>query len=194
MALVVPEAGDAIPFADVAALHDWLAANHASAPELWMRIYKKGSGVASVTWAEAVPEMLCWGWIDGMSKSRGPDVYVQRFTPRRPRSNWSQVNVAHVERLIAEGRMQPAGLAEVEAAKADGRWERAYAGQGDFEMPAAFLAALKANPAAAAFYETLDRQNRFAIYHRLATVKREETRARKIAGFVAQLARGERIL
>lgn len=179
-------------FETPAAFGAWLAANHATAPELWVRIYKKASGVASVTWQDCVVEALAWGWIDSQKRSLDDLSFVQRFCPRRPRSTWSQINRRHVERLIAEGRMRPAGLAHVDAAKADGRWDAAYAGSADLTIPADFLAALADHPAAAAFFATLDRKNLFPIYHRLQTAVRPETRERRLQQILAQLARGER--
>lgn len=169
----------------------WLKANHASERELWVRIFKKGSGRPSVTWDDCVVVAIAWGWIDGQRKSLDEVSYLQRLTPRRPKSNWSKKNCEHAERLIAEGRMQPAGLAHVEAARADGRWEQAYAGSSAMVIPDDFLAALQKNRAAKRFFATLDRKNLFAIYHRLHTAKRPETRARRIETIIAQLARGE---
>ncbi len=171
---------------------DWLAENHAAETEVWLHLFKKASGTPSVTWEQAVVEALCWGWIDGQAKSLDADSWLQRFTPRRPRSNWSQRNRDHAERLIAEGRMQPPGLAHVTAAKADGRWDTAYAGPASAEIPADFLEALAQSAQATATYETLNAQNRYAIYHRLITAKRPETRIKRIADFIAMLARGER--
>lgn len=175
-------------FATRAHLEDWLRVHHATRQELWIRLYKKGSGTPSVDWNDLVLAGLAWGWIDGVRQALDERSFVQRMTPRRPRSTWSKKNREHAERLIAEGRMQPSGLAHVEAARQDGRWERAYAGAADMEVPADLLAALARDPAAAAFYATLDRNNLFAIYHRLQT-GRPETRAKRIATIVARLAR-----
>lgn len=184
-------AAASLAFANSAALQQWLKKNHASQSELWVRIYKKGSGTPSVDWNDCVVAAITWGWIDGHKKSLDETAFLQRLTPRRPRSNWSQKNCAHAERLIAEGLMQPAGLAHVEAARADGRWENAYAGSADMVIPDDFLAAVQKNVAAKKFFATLDRRNLFAIYHRLTTAKREATRTKRIADIVAQLARGE---
>ena len=173
-------------------LEKWLKANHQKETELWVRMYKKGSAVPSVTWEDCVQACLSWGWIDGLRRSLDDVSFVQRLTPRRPKSVWSKKNCEHAERLIAAGQMQPAGLAHVEAARADGRWEQAYAGSSEMVIPEDFLAALETNPQAKAFYATLNRQNQFAIYHRLQTAKRPETRAKRIADFVAQLAAGKR--
>ena len=171
----------------------WLAENHGREPLIWLRLYKKASGTPSITWEQAVIEALCWGWIDGQAKSLDDASWQQRFTPRRAKSGWSQKNCGHVERLIAAGRMQPAGLAQVAAAKADGRWDAAYAGSKDAETPADFMAALAAAPLAAQVtFSSLNRQNLFAIYHRLTTAKRAETRAKRIADFIAVLERGEK--
>lgn len=182
---------DAVSFATPEEMASWLATHHADSRELWIRLYKVKSGIASVTWEQAVVEALAWGWIDGVKKSLDEQSWLQRFTPRRPRSNWSKKNCGHAEKLIAEGRMQPAGLAEVNAAKADGRWDRAYAGQSELEIPADFLGELDKNAAAKTKFETLNRQNLFAIYYRLHAVKRAETRRRKIEDLIALLARGE---
>lgn len=179
-------------FVDAAALERWLAKHHAKERELWVRVFKKGSGTRSVTWEDCVIAALTWGWIDGHKKSLDDASFLQRLTPRRAKSNWSKKNCAHAERLIAEGRMQPAGLAQVEAARADGRWEVAYAGSADMVIPDDFLRALDDVPEAKAFFATLNRTNLFAIYHRVTTAKRAETRASRIERIVAQLARGER--
>jgi uncharacterized protein YdeI (YjbR/CyaY-like superfamily) len=180
------------PFKTPAALETWLRANHGTARELWIRIFKKGSGTPSVDWNDCVVAALAWGWIDGQRKSLDDVSFLQRVTPRRPRSGWSKKNCEHAERLIAEGRMQAPGLAQVEAARKDGRWEKAYAGPAAMVIPDDFLAALRKSPAAKRFYATLDRRNLFTIYHRLHTAKRVDTREKRIAAMVAQLARGER--
>jgi uncharacterized protein YdeI (YjbR/CyaY-like superfamily) len=166
-------------FEDPQAFGQWLATHHQSESELWLKIYKKASGKKSITWNEAVIEALCWGWIDGVKKSLDAEAYLQRFTPRRPRSLWSRRNREHVEKLIATGRMQTAGMEQVKAAQTDGRWEKAYAPASEMEIPADFLAALETRPKAKAFFETLNRQNHFAIYYRLHTAKRPETRQKR---------------
>jgi uncharacterized protein YdeI (YjbR/CyaY-like superfamily) len=173
-------------------LDAWLRAHHASEAELWVRIFKKGSGQATVTWDDCVIAALTWGWIDGIRKSLDDTSFLQRMTPRRARSGWSQKNVQHAERLIAEGLMQAPGLAQVEAARADGRWANAYAGSADMVMPEDFLAALQQDPTAQAFYATLKRQQLFTIYYRLTSAKRPETRQKRMAELLAKLARGER--
>lgn len=182
------------PFATRAALGAWFARHHAQEPELWVKLSKVGTGVDSVRWEDCVLEALTWGWIDAIRKSFDDVAYLQRLTPRTTRSIWSLKNCGHAEQLIADGHMQPTGLAQVQAAKADGRWERAYAGPADMVMPDEFLTALAAVPLAQAMYDGLDKRNRFAIYLRLQTAKRAETRARRTAQFVEQLARGETIV
>ena len=158
-------------------LHAWLQANHASKTELWVRIFKKATGQPSVTWDDCVVAAIAWGWIDGIRKSLDDTSFLQRLTPRRARSNWSQKNVQHAERLMEQGRMQPAGLVQVEAARSDGRWATAYAGRVTMVMPEDFLAALKQDHIAHAFYAMLKRQSLFTIYHLLHSAKRLETRA-----------------
>ncbi|MCA9686416.1 MAG: YdeI/OmpD-associated family protein, partial [Myxococcales bacterium] len=148
---------DSKAFASVKSLETWLRSNHGRKQELWVRIYKKASGKPSVSWDEVVVACLAWGWIDGLKRSLDEDSYLQRITPRRPKSGWSKKNREHAERLIAEGRMQPAGLVHVEAARADGRWEQAYAGSAEMELPEDFLRALDAAPAAKAYFATLKR-------------------------------------
>lgn len=183
------------PFATPQDWANWLAINHSTETELWIRLFRKASGTPSITWEQAVIEALCWGWIDGQTKPFDETSWQQRFTPRRKGGTWSQKNVGHAERLIADGRMQPAGLVHIEAAKANGRWDAAYAGSKDAEIPADFMLALAAGPATAqASFAKLNRQNLFAIYHHLISAKRPETRAKRIADFVAKLAQGERIV
>ena len=177
-------------FESSAQLHAWLQANHARETELWVRIYKKGSGTPSVTWDDCVLACIAWGWIDGQRKSLDDTAFLQRLTPRRARSGWSQKNVQHAERLIAEGLMQAPGLAQVEAARADGRWATAYAGSATMVMPEDFLAALQQDPAAQAFYATLKRQQLFTIYYRLTSAKRAETREKRMVEILAKLGRG----
>lgn len=177
--------------ADAEELRAWLMANHATSPGVWLALTRKGGTVTTLTWQQAVDEALCFGWIDGQARKRDQESSWIRFTPRRPRSIWSQRNVAHVARLEAEGRMMPPGRAAVEAAKADGRWAAAYAPPSEAEVPADLLAAIAANPAAQAMFEVLTSANRFALVHRLNAVKRAETRERKIREFVAMLARHE---
>jgi uncharacterized protein YdeI (YjbR/CyaY-like superfamily) len=190
MAVELPE----LVVADAAAWRDWLAAHHGSSAGVWLVLANKGTTQpTSLRYDEALEEALCFGWIDGQVKSRDGATHRQRFTPRRARSAWSKRNVGIVERLVAAGRMAPAGLAEVERAKADGRWEVAYAGQASIEMPADLAAALAAEPKARAMFETLSKQNRYAVLYRITTAVRPETRARRIEQFVAMLSRGETI-
>ncbi len=181
-----------IRFATVAALEKWLAA-HGSGPGVWVKLARKGSGNRSITRTEALDTMICFGWIDSQGGTYDEGWWVQRFTPRRPRGKWSQINCAKVEALTAAGRMRPQGQAEVDAAKADGRWDAAYPAQSTAEVPADLQAALDASSSAAAFFETLSRVNRFAVIYRIGSVKRPETRARKIAQYVAMLEAGETI-
>ncbi|MFZ1609053.1 MAG: YdeI/OmpD-associated family protein [Rhodoferax sp.] len=172
-------------------LQAWLREHHASETELWVRIYKKATGQPSVTWDDCVVAAICWGWIDAVRNALDDTSFLQRLTPRRARSGWSQKNVKHAERLIAQGHMQAAGLAQVEAARSDGRWATAYAGSATMVIPEDFLAELQQDPAAHAFYATLKRQSQFAIYYRLHSAKRPETRQKRMAEFLAMLARGE---
>jgi uncharacterized protein YdeI (YjbR/CyaY-like superfamily) len=180
-------------FADQATLEAWLEAEHLTAPGLYVKIAKKGSGVPSITWEPMVEVLLCFGWIDGRANRLDDAFYLQRITPRRPKSIWSLKNVATVERLIAEGRMRPAGLAAVEAARADGRWDRAYAGPAAMTAPDDLTAALDADPAARAAFDALDGRNRYAVLHRVRTATTEQTRAKRIATLVGMLASGERL-
>jgi uncharacterized protein YdeI (YjbR/CyaY-like superfamily) len=177
---------------DAAAWVAWLADNHEQSPGVWLGLAKRGTTEpTSLTYDQALEEALCHGWIDGQVRRLDERVYRQRFTPRRPRSAWSKRNVGLVERLMGEGRMRPAGIAAVERAKADGRWERAYAGQASIEVPADLAAALRTQSAAQAMWEVLTSQNRYAVLYRIDNAKRSDTRARRIEQFVAMLARGE---
>jgi uncharacterized protein YdeI (YjbR/CyaY-like superfamily) len=184
---------DSTLFKDARAFEAWLGKHHASSDGLWLRIAKKGADDPSVTYAEAVEIALCWGWIDGQKKGLDDQHFLQRFTPRRARSIWSKVNVAKVAALVAAGRMQPPGHAQVEAAKADGRWDAAYDGARTATMPDDLQAALAANAPAAAFFATLDASNRYAVLWRVQTALKPETRQRRIAQLVDRLARGEAI-
>lgn len=179
-------------FADQAAFREWLRGNASTAPGVWLKLAKKGSVHTTVTYAEAVEAALCFGWIDSQARRLDDDFRLQRFTPRRARSPWSKRNREAVESLIERGLMEPPGLAAVEAAKSDGRWERAYAGPKDAQVPQDFADALAANPVAEAFFATLDSRNRFAALYRLQDAKRPETRARRIATFVEQFAEGRK--
>lgn len=171
----------------------WLEHNHASASEVWLRFAKKGSKAVTVSRPAALEVALCYGWIDGQAKSQDEDYWLQRFTPRTRRSKWSKINCEAAEALIRVGKMKPAGMAAVEAAKADGRWSAAYAPPSTIEVPVDLLEALKRNSRAEAFFQTLDAQNRYAILYRIQDAKRPETRVRRIEKFVSMLERGERI-
>jgi uncharacterized protein YdeI (YjbR/CyaY-like superfamily) len=180
--------------ADVKAWRAWLDANHSSSDGIWLVLAKKGTlKPTSLTYAQALEEALCFGWIDGQARSADAATYSQGFTPRRKRSPWSKRNTGIAERLVTEGRMHQSGVAEMERAKSDGRWEAAYAGPAAIEVPPELAAALSALPKALAKFETLNSQNRYAILYRIVTAKRAETRAKRIEQFVAMLARGETI-
>ena len=172
-------------------LEKWLQLNHQTEPELWVRIFKKESGTLTVTWDDCVVVALAWGWIDGQRKSFDEVSFLQRLTPRRSQSNWSKRNRDHAERLIAEGRMHPSGLAHIETARQDGRWENAYSGSSEMILPDDFLQELQCHPVARQFLDTLNRRNLYAIYYRLQTAKRTETRKKRMVDILAQLARGE---
>jgi len=182
-----------VPFESAAAWEAWLAEHHGDQAGVWVKMAKKASGIASVTHPEALDVALCYGWIDGQRDRWDDQWFIQKFTPRRARSNWSKVNCGKVEQLIKDGRMQPPGFAEIERAKADGRWDRAYDAPSVASVPPDLQAALDAAPAAAAFFETLNKQNRFAILYRVQDAKRPETRARRIEQFVAMLTEGKKI-
>lgn len=189
----MPPASDypIVLFADRSAFRTWLREHHASRPGLWLRIAKAASPLRSVSYAEALDVALCFGWIDGQKRSHDADSFLQKFTPRQKRSPWSKRNREHVERLVAAGEMHAAGLAAVEAARADGRWDRAYDSPGRATVPDDLQAALDANPRARAFFATLKGANRYAILYRIQSAVKPETRARRIAEFVAMLQRGE---
>ncbi len=179
---------------DAAAWHTWLAEHHESSRGVWLVLAKKGTTrPTTLTYDAALEEAVCFGWIDGQLRRRDGSTYCQRFTPRRARSGWSQRNVTLAERLLAEGRMRPAGMAQVERARADGRLNAAYAGPASAVVPEDLAAALRSEPAAAAMFEVLNGVNRYAILHRLEVARRPETRAKRLAQFVAMLARGETV-
>jgi uncharacterized protein YdeI (YjbR/CyaY-like superfamily) len=177
-----------LQFADPAAWRRWLDGEHDSARGVWLKIAKKASGIPTVTHAEALEEALCFGWIDGQRAPHDELYFLQRFTPRGPRSKWSQVNRQKATELIEQGRMTPAGLAKVEEAKADGRWDAAYEPQRTATVPEDFQRALDENPAAKEFFATLTGARRYSFLYRIADAKRPETRARRIVEFVAMLA------
>jgi uncharacterized protein YdeI (YjbR/CyaY-like superfamily) len=178
--------------ANAAAWRTWLSKHHGDPAGVELVLAKKGTTEPTeLTYDQALDEALCHGWIDGQVRRRDARTYRQRFTPRRARSQWSERNVGHVERLLSEGRVHPAGLAAVERAKEDGRWEAAYPGQKTIEVPADLATALAAEPRAQANFELLSSQNRYAVLYRIHSAKRNDTRTRRIEGFVAMLARGE---
>ena len=185
----------AIAFESAASWRAWLEKNHADPDGIWLKIARKASGIPSVTFDEALDVALCFGWIDGQQAKSDPSspYYVQRFGPRRPRSRWSKRNTERVERLIAEGNMAPAGLQEVERAKADGRWDVAYASPKDAKVPPDFQKRLDENERAREFFATLSSSNRYAILFRIEEAKRPETRARRIEKFIAMLERHEKV-
>lgn len=180
-------------FAAPAALESWLEENHGSSDGVWLKIAKKGANKPSVTYREALGLALCFGWIDSQKRGFDDEYFLQRFTPRRPRGRWSKINREKAEALIEAGRMRSSGLAEVEAAKADGRWEAAYEGQRSAKVPADLQSELDASPAAAESFAALDSANRYAIVYRLDEAKRPDTRERRLRKFVAMLERGEKI-
>jgi uncharacterized protein YdeI (YjbR/CyaY-like superfamily) len=181
-------------FASAEDFATWIEARGDTPDGVWLRIPKAGSDLEGIGYAEALQVALAHGWIDSQKrKGDEPGEWLQRFTPRRARSVWSKVNCAHVERLIAQGRMTPRGLAEVERAKADGRWDAAYSSQSTAEVPGDLAAALEAVPGAREFFDGLDSVNRYAVLHRIATVKRAETRARKIEQYAAMLGNHEKL-
>lgn len=180
-------------FEDADAFYAWLGQHHDSADELWIKVHKVASGLPSITPKEAIDVVLCWGWIDGIRKSFDDKSFLQRYTPRTAKSIWSKINVDNVARLIAEGRMTEHGLREVEKAKADGRWDRAYGSGRGMAIPDDLQAAIDADPAAKAMLATLTAQNRFALAFRVHNMKTEAGRARKIAAFVEMLKRGETV-
>ena len=182
-----------IPFASRDAWEAWLEEHHATSDGLWLKIARKGSGLETLSFAEALDVALCYGWIDSQADSFDDQYWLLRFTPRRPRSKWSKRNRARVTKLIDEGRMKPVGLREVERARADGRWEAAYDAQSTATVPEDFRRELEKNEEAGEFFATLDSQNRYAILHRIQDAKRPETRARRIEKYAAMLREGKRL-
>ena len=180
-------------FASATTWERWLARHHATAPGLWLLIAKKGTGVVTVDITDAIEVALCYGWIDGLRHGHDATYFRQRFTPRKPRSKWSQINRDRVEALMAAGRMRPAGQVQVDAAKADGRWDAAYAGSRTIQVPDDLTKALRRNAKARRAFETLDSANRYAILFRIHDAKRPETRARRIEQFVTMLEEGRTI-
>ena len=197
MASVVPDKNKIRSFRSAAAFESWLGRHHASETELWLKIYKKDSGAPTVTYAQALDVALCWGWIDGLKKAFDDRAFLQRFSPRKPRSVWSQINRTHVERLTAAGRMTPHGQKHVDAAKADGRWDAAYApirAATPATIPDDLRTAIEANARALRTFRKLGRQNLFALAFRTNNMRTPAGRARKITQLVAMLARGETIV
>lgn len=182
-----------LTLASEAAWEAWLDAEHATSDGVWLKFAKKGSGVETVVYAEALDVALCYGWIDSQVARLDERFYLQKFTPRRARSKWSHINREKIEALTKQGRMKPAGLEQVELAKADGRWEAAYASPANVQMPDDLQAALDASPKAAEFWDGLNKSNRFAILYQLHDAKKPETRARRLEKFVAMLERGEKL-
>jgi len=172
-------------------LGQWLKVNHAIESELWVKIFKKNTGIQSVTWNDVVLEALCWGWIDGIKKSIDDQAYLQRITPRTTRSNWSKRNTEHAERLISNSRMMESGLVHIRAAKADGRWENAYV-VSEMEVPADFLAALESKPNVKKFFESLNKSSRYVIAHGLLSAKKPETRLSRFEKFMNMLVQEEK--
>lgn len=193
MAPVKVDPGKVHEFENADAFYAWLGKHHDVEDEVWIKIHKVASGLKSITPVEAIDAALCWGWIDAVRKSFDEKSYLQRYTPRRPRSLWSRINVENVERLTREGRMTEDGLKQVEAAKEDGRWDRAYGSGKDLAIPGALQAAIDAEPKAKAMLAKLSAQNRFALAFRFHNLKTEAGRKRKIKEFVEMLKRGETI-
>jgi uncharacterized protein YdeI (YjbR/CyaY-like superfamily) len=197
MTAVIPNKNRIKSFRTEAAFEQWLAANHSRESELWLKIYKKDSGRASVTHAQALDVALCWGWIDGLRKGLDDEAFLQRFSPRKPRSIWSQINRTHVARLTAAGRMTPHGQRQIDAAKADGRWQAAYApirSATRATLPRDLLKAINASSKASKTFKTLSRMNLFALAFRTNNMKTPAGRVKKIAALVAMLERGETIV
>jgi len=182
-----------IAFESPGEFEEWLAKHHDSSPGIWLKLRKKTPGLAALTYAQALECALCFGWIDGQKAALDDSFWLQRFTPRKARSKWSKINRDKVAALTDQGRMRPRGLAEVERAKADGRWEAAYDSPRSATVPEDLAGALAANPAAAAFFATLDATNRYAVLYRIHDAKRPETRAKRIATYVAMLADGKKL-
>ena len=181
------------PFKDSAAFEAWLKKHHDKESELFIRMYKKSTGIPSITWSEAVDVSLCWGWIDGVRLRGDEDSFLQRYTPRRAKSRWSQINRTRVEALTKAGRMTPHGQRHVDAAKADGRWDAAYPSARQIELPGELLAAIRAEPKALSTFQTLNAANRYALAYRLFHLKTPALRAKRIAEFVTLLKSGKTI-
>jgi len=181
-----------IHFESAADLNEWLDKNHKESSGIWLRIFKKNSGVLSVNYDQALDEALCFGWIDGQVKTYDDQSYIQRFTPRRSRSIWSKRNIEHISRLTNEGRMRPAGMKEAEAAKADGRWENSYDSPSNMTIPEDFMNELSKDQATAEFFNKLNKTNKYAIAWRLQTAKKPETRAKRMKAIIEMLSKGKK--
>jgi uncharacterized protein YdeI (YjbR/CyaY-like superfamily) len=188
-----PDPLPVVSFEDTDAWDAWLTTHHAGSSGVWLKIAKKGSAGRGISYSDALDVALCHGWIDGQKGRHDEEYWLQRFTPRKPRSSWSKINTERAEALTASGRMKPAGLREVEQAQADGRWERAYESQSRVTVPEDLARALAANQQARAFFATLDSTNRYAILYRISTARRPETRAKRIDAFVAMLSEHKKI-
>lgn len=186
-----PDQAKVLTFETPLDLCEWLQANHAIESELWVKIFKKHSGIQSVNWDDVVIEVLCWGWIDGVKKSLDDQSYLQRITPRKSQSSWSKRNTEHLERLINEGRMKEPGLVHVQAAKEDGRWDSAYV-VSEFVVPDDFLSELEKQPSAKEFFESLNKSSRYVIAYGLTSAKKEETRQRRFSKYMTMLMQGEK--
>jgi uncharacterized protein YdeI (YjbR/CyaY-like superfamily) len=193
MAAVRVDPDKVLAFKDAAGFYAWLGRHHDTAVDIWIKIHKRASGLESITPKEAIDAALCWGWIDGLRKGLDEKSFLQRYTPRTAKSIWSKINVENVDRLIADGRMTEHGLKQVEAAKSDGRWDRAYGSGKDMKIAEDFQAAIDAEPLAAAMLARLTEQNRFALAFRVHNMKTEAGRKKKIHTFVEMLKRGETI-
>lgn len=187
----VPDPSRIMTFETPKDLGQWLKVNYTTENELWVKMYKKKTGILSVTWNDVVIEALCWGWIDGIKKSIDDQAYLQRITPRKARSDWSKRNTEHAERLISEGRMMESGLEHVRAAKVDGRWEKAYV-VSEMEVPEDFLAALESKPNVKQYFETLNKSSRYAIAYGLISAKKPDTRIRRFEKFMNMLIHKEK--
>jgi uncharacterized protein YdeI (YjbR/CyaY-like superfamily) len=180
-----------LPFRSSSEFRKWLTANHRQSEGIWLRIFKKDSGEPTITYAEALDEALCFGWIDGQKQRHDESSWLQRFTPRRAKSGWSKINTQHAQRLLQAGRVRAAGQAQIDAAKKDGRWKAAYDSPSNATFPEDFLAELRKNKTAKDFFESLNKSNRYAIAYRLQTAKKPETRQRRVEMILAMLTRGE---
>ena len=181
-----------IHFESAADLNEWLDKNHKESSGIWLRIFKKNSGVLSVNYDQALDEALCFGWIDGQVKTYDDQSYIQRFTPRRSGSIWSKRNIEHISRLKNEGRMRPAGMKEAEAAKADGRWDNSYDSPSNMTIPEDFMNELSKDQATAEFFNKLNKTNKYAIAWRLQTAKKPETRAKRMKAIIEMLSKGQK--